>query len=74
MKAPKMEGNKSQKALQPEPDRGSLAEQAGGEAATAGGGTMSGDTQLFSQFQDNADFRRWLSDCVFSARYQNNTR
>ncbi|MBP6380818.1 MAG: hypothetical protein KA312_10450 [Sphingorhabdus sp.] len=28
-------------------------------------GLMKDDTQLFKQFSDNADFRRWLSDCVF---------
>ena len=33
-------------------------------------GLMKDDTQLFKQFSDNDDFRRWLSDSVFSATYQ----
>ena len=33
-------------------------------------GLMKDDTQLFKQFSDNADFRRWLSDAVFSATYR----
>lgn len=31
---------------------------------------MKDDTQLFKQFSDNTDFRRWLSDAVFSATYR----
>lgn len=34
---------------------------------------LNDDTQLFSQFQDNPDFRRWLSEWVFSATYQKAT-
>jgi type I restriction enzyme R subunit len=33
-------------------------------------GLMKDDTQLFKQFSDNADFRRWLSDSVFNATYR----
>jgi len=33
-------------------------------------GLMKDDTQLFKQFSDNSDFRRWLSDSVFSATYR----
>lgn len=33
-------------------------------------GLMKDDTQLFKQFSDNTDFRRWLSDAVFSATYR----
>ncbi|MCJ2186661.1 type I restriction endonuclease subunit R [Novosphingobium beihaiensis] len=32
-------------------------------------GLMKDDTQLFKQFSDNRDFRRWLSDEVFAATY-----
>lgn len=33
-------------------------------------GLMKDDTQLFKQFSDNSDFRRWLSDSVFKATYK----
>jgi type I restriction enzyme R subunit len=33
-------------------------------------GLMKDDTQLFKQFSDNTDFRRWLSDSVFNATYK----
>ena len=33
-------------------------------------GLMKDDTQLFKQFSDNPDFRRWLSDSVFNATYR----
>ena len=33
-------------------------------------GLMKDDTQLFKQFSDDADFRRWLSDSVFNATYR----
>jgi type I restriction enzyme, R subunit len=32
-------------------------------------GMMKDDTELFRQFSDNADFRRWLGDAVFAATY-----
>ncbi len=32
-------------------------------------GLMKDDTQLFKQFSDNSDFRRWLSNSVFDATY-----
>ncbi len=32
-------------------------------------GLMKDDTELFKQFSDNADFRRWLADTVFAATY-----
>jgi type I restriction enzyme, R subunit len=35
-------------------------------------GLMKDDTQLFKQFSDNMDFRRWLSDSVFNATYRPN--
>lgn len=31
---------------------------------------LNDDTQLFKQFQDNDDFRRWLADTVFNLTYQ----
>jgi len=31
---------------------------------------LNDDSQLFGQFQDNEDFRRWLTNWVFSATYQ----
>jgi type I restriction enzyme R subunit len=31
------------------------------------------DTELFKQFSDNESFRRWLSDSVFSATYEEHT-
>ncbi|MGB8204373.1 MAG: hypothetical protein WCE83_06825 [Candidatus Baltobacteraceae bacterium] len=30
---------------------------------------MKDDTELFKQFSDNAEFRRWLADTIFSATY-----
>jgi type I restriction enzyme, R subunit len=33
-------------------------------------GLMKDDTQLFKQFSDNPDFKRWLADIVFSATYE----
>lgn len=33
-------------------------------------GLMKDDTQLFKQFSDNPEFRRWLSDSVFNATYR----
>ena len=33
-------------------------------------GLMKDDTQLFKQFSDNTDFRRWLSNAVFGATYK----
>ena len=33
-------------------------------------GLMKDDTQLFKQFSDNPDFRRWLSDSVFNSTYR----
>ncbi|MDQ0394969.1 type I restriction endonuclease subunit R [Labrys monachus] len=32
-------------------------------------GLMKDDTELFKQFSDNPDFRRWLADTIFSATY-----
>jgi type I restriction enzyme, R subunit len=32
-------------------------------------GLMKDDTQLFKQFNDNSDFKRWLTDAVFAATY-----
>jgi type I restriction enzyme R subunit len=32
-------------------------------------GLMRDDTQLFKQFNDNSDFKRWLTDAVFAATY-----
>ena len=37
-------------------------------------GLMKDDTQLFKQFSDNPDFRRWLSDAVFAATYRVSTQ
>ena len=31
---------------------------------------MRDDTELFKQFMDNASFKRWLSDTVFSLAYE----
>ena len=28
------------------------------------------DAELFKQFSDNSDFRRWLTDMVFSTTYE----
>jgi type I restriction enzyme R subunit len=30
---------------------------------------MKDDTELFKQFSDNPEFKRWLADAVFSATY-----
>ena len=30
---------------------------------------MKDDTQLFKQFSENSDFKRWLTDAVFTATY-----
>lgn len=32
-------------------------------------GLMKDDTELFKQFSDNPEFKRWLADTVFSATY-----
>jgi type I restriction enzyme, R subunit len=32
-------------------------------------GLMKDDTELFKQFSDNAEFKRWLTDTIFSATY-----
>lgn len=32
-------------------------------------GLMKDDTELFKQFSDNPDFKRWLADAVFAATY-----
>ena len=32
-------------------------------------GLMKDDTELFKQFSDNPEFKRWLTDTVFSATY-----
>ncbi|MFO1081256.1 MAG: type I restriction endonuclease subunit R [Reyranellaceae bacterium] len=36
-------------------------------------GLMKDDTELFKQFSDNPDFRRWLADTIFSATYDRQT-
>lgn len=33
-------------------------------------GLMKDDTELFKQFSDNPEFRRWLADTVFAATYE----
>jgi type I restriction enzyme, R subunit len=33
-------------------------------------GLMKDDTELFKQFSDNPDFKRWLADTIFSATYE----
>jgi type I restriction enzyme R subunit len=33
-------------------------------------GLMKDDTELFKQFQDNEDFKKWLSDTVFGLTYR----
>jgi type I restriction enzyme R subunit len=33
-------------------------------------GLMKDDTELFKQFSDNPEFRRWLADTIFSATYK----
>jgi type I restriction enzyme R subunit len=30
---------------------------------------MKDDTELFKQFSDNPQFKRWLTDTIFSATY-----
>lgn len=32
-------------------------------------GLMKDDTELFKQFSDNPEFKRWLTDAVFSSTY-----
>ena len=32
---------------------------------------MQDDTELFKQFMDNDDFKRWLSNAIFSLTYEN---
>ncbi|MGH7099489.1 MAG: hypothetical protein ACREE4_17755 [Stellaceae bacterium] len=32
-------------------------------------GLMKDDTELFKQFSDNPEFKRWLADTIFSATY-----
>ena len=36
-------------------------------------GLMKDDTELFKQFSDNPEFRRWLADTIFSATYGQST-
>ena len=31
---------------------------------------LNDDTQLFTQFQDDKDFRRWLTDTMFNMTYE----
>jgi type I restriction enzyme R subunit len=31
---------------------------------------MKDDTELFKQFMDNQDFKRWMTDTVFSLTYE----
>ena len=31
---------------------------------------MKDDTELFKQFMDNASFKRWLTDTVFTLAYE----
>ena len=33
-------------------------------------GLMKDDTELFKQFSDNPEFKRWLADTIFSATYE----
>jgi type I restriction enzyme R subunit len=33
-------------------------------------GLMKDDTELFKQFSDNPEFKRWLADTIFSVTYQ----
>jgi type I restriction enzyme, R subunit len=28
------------------------------------------DTELYKQFSDNSDFRRWMTDMIFSMTYE----
>lgn len=32
-------------------------------------GLMKDDTELFKQYSDNAEFRRWLADAIFALTY-----
>ena len=32
-------------------------------------GVLKDDTELFKQFSDNPEFKRWLADTVFTATY-----
>ena len=36
-------------------------------------GLMKDDTELFKQFSDNPEFKRWLADAVFTATYDRPT-
>ena len=36
-------------------------------------GLMKDDTELFKQFSDNPEFKRWLTDTIFSATYERPT-
>jgi type I restriction enzyme, R subunit len=36
-------------------------------------GLMKDDTELFKQFSDNSEFKRWLTDTIFSATYDRPT-
>lgn len=36
-------------------------------------GLMKDDTELFKQFSDNPEFKRWLTDTIFSATYDRPT-
>jgi type I restriction enzyme, R subunit len=33
-------------------------------------GVLKDDSELYKQFSDNVDFRRWLTDMVFSVTYE----
>jgi type I restriction enzyme, R subunit len=33
-------------------------------------GLMKDDTELFKQYSDNADFKRWLADTIFGITYE----
>ena len=33
-------------------------------------GLMKDDTELFKQYSDNTDFKRWLADTVFGMTYE----
>jgi type I restriction enzyme, R subunit len=32
------------------------------------------DAELYKQFSDNPEFRRWMTDTIFSMTYENTTR
>jgi type I restriction enzyme R subunit len=34
-------------------------------------GLLKDDTELFKQYSDNADFKRWLADTVFGLTFKN---